>query len=77
VISRVTLVAENPTKGLWRLFFGPVTDDQIQRAYRVCVVLFFVLILILIVALSLFYQLSHTLHELYLTQNECALGERR
>jgi hypothetical protein len=63
-------MAENPTKSLWGLFFGPVTDDQIQRAYRVRVVLFFVLVLILIVALFLFYQLSHALHELYLTESE-------
>ena len=63
-------MAENPTKGLWRLFFGPVTDDQIQGAYRVRVVFFFVLVLILIAVLFLVYQLGQTLRELSLAESE-------
>jgi hypothetical protein len=34
-------------KGLARLFFGTVPDDQIQRAYRIRVGLFFVLVVIM------------------------------
>jgi len=58
------------TRGLTRWFFGPVPDDQMQRAYRVRVTLFFVLVVILIVVLFLTYQFSHTLYQLNLAESE-------
>jgi ubiquinone/menaquinone biosynthesis C-methylase UbiE len=52
------------------LFFGTVPDDQIQRAYRVRVTLFFVLAVIMIAVLFLIYQLSHTFYQLNLAESE-------
>ncbi len=39
--------AQKRTRGLARLLFGTVPDDQIQRAYRLRVGLFFVLLVII------------------------------
>jgi hypothetical protein len=47
-----------------------VPDDQIQRAYRVRVTLFFVLVVIMIAVLFLIYQLSHTFYQLNLAESE-------
>jgi SAM-dependent methyltransferase len=58
------------TRGLARLFFGKVQDDQIQWAYRVRVAIFFVLVVTLIAALFLIYQVSQTFHELYVAEAE-------
>ena len=57
-------------RGLARLFFGTVPDDQVQRAYRVRVALFFVLVVIMVAALFLIYQLSQTFYQLYLAEGE-------
>jgi hypothetical protein len=63
-------MAHKRTRGLARLFFGTVPDDQIQRAYRVRVGLFFVLVVIIVVALFLIYQLTQTLYQLNLAEGE-------
>jgi ubiquinone/menaquinone biosynthesis C-methylase UbiE len=47
-----------------------VPDDRIQRAYRVRVSLFIVLVLLLVGALFLTYQLVQTLHQLSLAEVE-------
>ena len=53
-----------------RLFFGTVPDDQIHRAYRVRIALFFVLVVTIVAALFLIYQLTQTLDRLYLAESE-------
>ena len=58
------------TRALARLFFGTIPDDQVQRAYRVRVALFFVLVVIMVVALFLIYQLSQTFYQLDLAEGE-------
>ncbi len=58
------------TRRLARLLFGPAPDDQIHRAYRVRVALFFVLVVIVVAALFLIYQLTQTLYQLYLAEGE-------
>ncbi len=63
-------MANKRTRGLARLFFGTAPDDQIHRAYRVRVTLFFVLVVIMVVALFLIYQLTQTLHQLNLAEGE-------
>ena len=50
------------------MFFGTVPDDQMHRAYRVRVALFFVLVVIMVAALFLIYQLTQTLDRLYLAE---------
>ena len=57
-------------RGLTRLFFGTVPADQIQRAYRLRVALFSVLVVIMVAALLQFYQLSQTLYQLNLAEQE-------
>ena len=68
--SGLTLMAHRPKRSLVRLFFGRVPDDQIQRAYRIRVALFFALVVILIAGLFLSYQLSQTFRQLYLVERE-------
>jgi hypothetical protein len=63
-------MAHKPNRSLVRLFFSKVPDDQIQRAYRIRVALFFALVVILIAALFLSYQLTQTFRELYLVEGE-------
>jgi len=63
-------MAHKRTRGLARLFFGAVPDDQIQRAYRIRVALFFVLVVTMVVALFLVYQLTETLYQLHLAEGE-------
>ena len=63
-------MAHKRTRGLARLFFGTVPDDQIQRAYRVRVSLFFVLVVIIVAALLLIYQLTQSLYQLNLAEGE-------
>ena len=63
-------MANKRTRGLAQLFFGPAPDDQIHRAYRVRVALFFVLVVIMVAALFLIYQLTQTLYQLYLAEGE-------
>ena len=57
-------------RGLVRLFFGTVPDDQINRAYRFRVALFFVLVVTIVAALFLIHQLTQTLDRLYLAEGE-------
>ena len=57
-------------RGLAQLFFGTVRDDQVQWAYRVRVALFFVLVVIMVAALFLIYQLSQIFYQLYLAEGE-------
>jgi SAM-dependent methyltransferase len=63
-------MANKRTRGLARLFFGTVPDDQIHRAYRVRVALFFVLVVLIVGALFLIYELTQTLSQLYLAEVE-------
>ena len=63
-------MAKERTRRPTRLFFSPVPDDQIQRAYRVRVGLFFLLVLIIVAALFLIYQLTQTLYQLHLAEGE-------
>jgi ubiquinone/menaquinone biosynthesis C-methylase UbiE len=57
-------------RGLARIFFGTVPDDQIQRVYRIRVGLFFVLVVLIVAALFLIYQLTQTLYQLNLVEGE-------
>jgi ubiquinone/menaquinone biosynthesis C-methylase UbiE len=68
--SGLTLMADKPKRSLARLFLGKVSDDQIQRAYRIRVALFFALVVIIVAALFLSYQLSQTFRQLYLVEGE-------
>src|SRR5271167_5246409 len=63
-------MASKRTRGAARLFFGTVPDDQIHRAYRVRVALFFALVVIVVAALFLTYQFTQTLNQLYLAEGE-------
>ena len=63
-------MANKLTRGLRRLFFGRAPDDQVQRAYRVRVALFFVLAVTVVAALFLIYQLTQTLSQLQLVEGE-------
>jgi ubiquinone/menaquinone biosynthesis C-methylase UbiE len=63
-------MTNKPTRGLARLFFGTASDDQIHRAYRVRVALFFVLVVTMVAALFLIYQLTQTLYQLDLAEGE-------
>src|SRR5258707_10586761 len=63
-------MAQKRTSGLARLLFVTVPDDQIQRAYRVRVGLFFVSVVIIVAALFLIYQLTQTLYQLHLAEGE-------
>jgi len=63
-------MANKRTRGLARLFFGTAPDDQIHRAYGVRVALFFVLVVIIVAALFLIYQLTQTLYQLNLAEGE-------
>src|ERR1700747_740817 len=47
-----------------------VPDDQIHRAYRVRVALFFVLVVTMVVALFLIYQFTQTLYQLHIAEGE-------
>jgi ubiquinone/menaquinone biosynthesis C-methylase UbiE len=59
-----------PKKNLARLIFGKVPDDQIQRTYCIPVALFFALVVIVIAALFLSYQLNQTFRQLYLVEHQ-------
>jgi hypothetical protein len=61
-------MANKRIRGLARLFFGTVPDDQIHRAYRVRVALFFVLVVTMVAALFLIYQVAQTLSRLNLAE---------
>ena len=63
-------MAYKPTNGLVRLLFGRPPDDQIRRAYRVRVALFFVLVVIMTAALFLIYQFTQTLYQLHIAEVE-------
>ena len=63
-------MANKRTRGLARLFFGTAPDDQIHRAYGVRVALFFVLVVLMVGALFLIYQLTQTLYQLNLAEGE-------
>ena len=63
-------MANRRTRGLARLFFGTVPDDRIHRAYRIRVALFFVLVVVMVAALFLIYQLTQTLYQLNLAEGE-------
>jgi len=63
-------MANDRTRGLTRLLFGTVHDDQLHRAYGIRVALFFVLVLILAAALFLIYQFSHSLYQLHAVEAE-------
>jgi ubiquinone/menaquinone biosynthesis C-methylase UbiE len=63
-------MAYKPTNGLARLLFGRPPDDQIRRAYRVRVALFFVLVVIMTAALFLIYQFTQTLYQLHIAEVE-------
>jgi SAM-dependent methyltransferase len=63
-------MAKQRTRRSARLFFGTVPDDQIHRAYRVRIALFFVLVVTIVAALFLIYQFTQTLNQLYLAERE-------
>src|SRR5271165_4838225 len=63
-------MAKQRTRRSTRLFFGTVPDDQIHRAYRVRIAFFFVLVVTIVAALFLIYQLTQTLDRLYLAERE-------
>jgi ubiquinone/menaquinone biosynthesis C-methylase UbiE len=63
-------MAEKRATGLARLLFGTVPEDQIQRAYRIRVGLFFTLVVLIVAALFLIYQLTQTLYQLHLAEGE-------
>ena len=63
-------MANDRTRGLTRLLFGTVHDDQLHRAYGIRVALFFVLVLILAAALFLIYQFSQALYQLHAVEAE-------
>jgi ubiquinone/menaquinone biosynthesis C-methylase UbiE len=63
-------MAYKRTRGLIQLLFGMVPDDQIHRAYRFRVAFFFVLVVAIVAALFLIYQLTQTLYQLHLTEGE-------
>ena len=63
-------MASKRTRGAARVFFGTVPDDQIHRAYRIRVALFFGLVVIVVAALFLTYQFTQTLNQLYLAEGE-------
>jgi ubiquinone/menaquinone biosynthesis C-methylase UbiE len=63
-------MAYKRTRGLARLFFGTVPDDQIHRVYRFRVAVFFVLVVTIVAALFLTYQLTQTFDRLYLAERE-------
>jgi ubiquinone/menaquinone biosynthesis C-methylase UbiE len=69
-------MAYKRTRGLARLFFGTVPDDQIHRVYRFRIGLFFVLVVTIVAALFLTYQLTQTLDRLYLAERERDRWER-
>jgi hypothetical protein len=63
-------MAHKRTRDLVQLFFGKVPDNQVHRAYRFRVALFFVLVVTIVAALLLIYQLTQTLDRLYLAEGE-------
>ncbi len=63
-------MANKRTRGLARLFFGTVPDDQIHRTYGVRVALFLILVVVLVAALFLIYQFTQTLSQLYVAEGE-------
>jgi ubiquinone/menaquinone biosynthesis C-methylase UbiE len=63
-------MAKKRVRSLARLSFGRVPDDQLQLAYRVRVGIFFLLVVIVVVALFLVNQLAQTLHQLRLAEDE-------
>src|SRR6202045_460558 len=64
------MMAEKRTRGLARLLFGTVPEDQIQRAYRIRVGLFFTRGVLIVAALFLIYRLTQTLYQLHLAEGE-------
>ena len=71
------VMSKRRTRGPARLFFGTVPDDHIQRAYRVRVGLFFLLVVIIVAALFLIYQLTQTLYQLHLVRVSGTNGNAR
>ena len=69
-ISERCRLAYKRTRDLVQLFFGKVPDNQVHRAYRFRVALFFVLVVTIVAALLLIYQLTQTLDRLYLAEGE-------
>ena len=63
-------MAHERKRGLVRLLFGTVPDDQINRAYRFRVAFFFVLVLTIVAALFLICQLTQTLYQLRRTEGK-------
>jgi SAM-dependent methyltransferase len=63
-------MARKRPRGLAQLFFGRVPDDQIHQVYRVRIDLFFVLVVLMVAALFLIYQLTLTLYQLHLAEGE-------
>ena len=63
-------MAYKRTRGLARLFFGTVPDDQIDGADRFRVAIFFVLVVSIVAALFLIYQFTQTLDRFYLAEGE-------
>jgi SAM-dependent methyltransferase len=63
-------MAKKRARSLARLLFGRVPDDQLQLAYRVRVGIFFLLVVIIIAALFLIYQLTQALYQLRLAEAE-------
>jgi ubiquinone/menaquinone biosynthesis C-methylase UbiE len=66
----LTLMANKRTRSLARLLFGRIPDDQVQLAYRVRVGIFFLLVVVIVSALLLVYQLTQTLYQLRLAEDE-------
>jgi hypothetical protein len=63
-------MAHKRPRGLARLFVGKAPDDQLHPAYRIRVVLFFVLAVVVAAALFLIYQFTQTLSQLHLVEGE-------
>ena len=63
-------MAYRGTRGLVRLLFGTVPDDQIHRTYRFRVAFFSVVVVTIVAALFLIYQLTQTLYQLHLVEGE-------
>jgi ubiquinone/menaquinone biosynthesis C-methylase UbiE len=63
-------MAKKRARSLARVLFGRVPNDQLQLAYRVRVGVFFLLVVIIVAALFLIYQLTQTLSQLRLAEAE-------
>src|ERR1700748_3572663 len=63
-------MAKKRARSLARVLFGRVPNDQLQLAYRVRVGVFFLLVVIIVAALFLIYQLTQPLSQLRLAEPE-------